>query len=52
MEAITWWKSGEIDKIIKYCLEDVKITKEVYEYALENGFLKYKDGNELKGHQT
>lgn len=48
LEAIAWWKSGEIDKIIKYCLEDVKITKEVYEYALKNSFLKYKDGNELK----
>lgn len=48
LEAITWWKSGEIDKIIKYCLEDVKITKEVYEYALKNSSLKYKDGNELK----
>ena len=48
LEAITWWKNGEIDKIIKYCLEDVKITKEVYEYALKNGSLKYKDGNELK----
>ena len=48
LEAITWWKNGEVDKIIKYCLEDVKITKEVYEYALKNGSLKYKDGNELK----
>lgn len=48
LEAIAWWKSGEIDKIVKYCLEDVKITKEVYEYALKNSSLKYKDGNELK----
>lgn len=48
LEAITWWKNGEIDKIIKYCLEDVKITKEVYEYALKNSLLKYRDGNELK----
>lgn len=48
LEAITWWKNGEIDKIIKYCLEDVKITKEIYDYALKNGSLRYKDGNELK----
>ena len=32
LEAITWGKNGEIDKIIKYCLEDVKITKEVWEF--------------------
>ena len=43
LEAIAWWKAGEIDKIIKYCLEDVKITKEVYEYAMKNKILKYPD---------
>lgn len=48
LEAITWWKKGEIDNIIKYCLEDVKITKEVYDYARTNGHLKYKDGTEIR----
>lgn len=48
LEAIEWWKKGEIDKIIKYCLEDVKITKELYEYALSNKKLKYKDDLEVK----
>jgi DEAD/DEAH box helicase domain-containing protein len=43
LEAVEWWKSGEIDKIIKYCIEDVKITKTLYDYALKNGKLKYKD---------
>src|SRR5690349_3800428 len=43
LEAITWWQNGEIDKIIKYCIEDVKITKELYEYALANNKLLYKD---------
>jgi hypothetical protein len=35
--------NGEIDKIIKYCIDDVKLTKDLYEYALKNGMLKYKD---------
>ncbi|HAP74084.1 TPA: helicase [Candidatus Campbellbacteria bacterium] len=43
LDAIKWWNSGEIEKIKKYCLDDVKITKEVYEYALKNKKLKYKD---------
>lgn len=43
LDAVEWWKKGEIDKIIKYCIEDVKITKELYEYALAHGKLKYKD---------
>ncbi|MES3031178.1 MAG: ribonuclease H-like domain-containing protein [Patescibacteria group bacterium] len=43
LDAIAWWQSGEIDKIIKYCIEDVKITKDLYDYALKNGKLLYKD---------
>jgi DEAD/DEAH box helicase domain-containing protein len=43
LQAITWWKQGEIEKIKQYCLDDVKITKKVYEYALKNNKLKYKD---------
>ena len=43
LEAVEWWKSGEIEKIIKYCIEDVKITKQLYDYALKNNILKYKD---------
>lgn len=47
LEAVEWWKSGEIDKIIKYCLEDVRITKEIHDYALKNGKLKYKEGESI-----
>jgi hypothetical protein len=48
LEAITWWKNGEIDKLKKYCIDDVKVTKEIYDYAMKNGHLKYKDGPILK----
>ncbi len=44
LEAITWWKNKEFDKLIKYCIDDVKVTKEVYDYAIKNNSLKYKDG--------
>lgn len=47
LEAIEWWKNGEIDKIIKYCIGDVEITKEVYEYAMKHGALKYKEGESI-----
>jgi len=43
LDAIVWWKNGEIDKIAKYCKQDVRVTKEVYEYALKHGALKVKD---------
>lgn len=44
LEAITWWKNKEFDKLIKYCIDDVKVTKEVYDYAIKNNSLKFKDG--------
>lgn len=43
IDAVTWWNSGEIDKIIKYCIDDVKITKELYDFAVKNGKLQYRD---------
>ncbi|HVT75009.1 MAG TPA: ribonuclease H-like domain-containing protein [Candidatus Paceibacterota bacterium] len=48
LEAVTWWKQGEIEKIIKYCKDDVKVTKDIYDYALRNNSLKYKDGLAVK----
>jgi DEAD/DEAH box helicase domain-containing protein len=48
LEAIAWWKKGEIDKIKEYCIEDVKITKELYDYAVKNGMLKYRDLGEIR----
>jgi RNase_H superfamily len=47
LDAVVWWKAGEIDKIIKYCIDDVKITKDVYDYALKNNKLVFKEGSEL-----
>src|SRR3989344_2378941 len=46
--AGNWWKKGEYQKVIDYCIEDVRITKDIYDYARKNGHLKYKDGTELK----
>jgi len=43
LEAQTWWKNGEIEKVRAYCLDDVRITRELYDYAKKNKSLKYKD---------
>lgn len=44
LQAVRWWREGEIKKIMKYCEQDVKVTKNVFEYALEHGHVKFKDG--------
>ncbi len=47
-DAGIWWKQGEKQKVIDYCTEDVRITKDIYEYALKNNSLKYLDGKDVK----
>ncbi len=39
LEAIQLWRRGEISKLKSYCLDDVRITKEVYEYGLTHSEL-------------
>lgn len=48
LEATVWWKHGEKEKVRDYCIEDVRITKQIYDYALAHGRLKYRDGKEIK----
>jgi DEAD/DEAH box helicase domain-containing protein len=43
LQAIEFFKKGEIDKLRDYCLQDVKVTKEVYEYGLTNKAIRYAD---------
>jgi len=47
LEAITWWRNGEIEKIRKYCIDDVRITKNVYDYARTHKKLKYAEGGSI-----
>lgn len=44
LQAVRWWKEGKIAEIKKYCEQDVKVTKKVFEYALAHGHVKFKDG--------
>ena len=39
LDALRWFKEGRFDLIAKYCLDDVKLTKEVYDYGREHGRL-------------
>ena len=39
LDALKWFKEGRFDLITKYCLDDVKLTKELYDYGKEHGRL-------------
>ncbi|MEK7148772.1 MAG: ribonuclease H-like domain-containing protein [Patescibacteria group bacterium] len=41
LQALEWFKEGKIAEIKKYCLEDVRLTKELFEYGQKNGKIFY-----------
>jgi len=51
-QAVEWWRAGDeksLDLLQKYCEMDVLVTKDVYDFGLENKKLRYMDKwNELR----
>ncbi len=48
LQAVKWWREGDIASIKKYCQQDVKVTKEIFEYALEHKKVLFKDGHKKR----
>ncbi len=39
--AVDFFRQGRMDELKKYCLDDVWLTRDLYEYGLENGEIKF-----------
>lgn len=39
MDAIDFWRNGELEKLKEYCLQDVKVTKGVFDLIRTQGYL-------------
>jgi len=48
LQALKFWKLGQMEELKKYCLDDVRITKELYDYVLKYNKLMFKDYFETK----
>jgi hypothetical protein len=44
LDALVYYRDGDWEKLERYCLEDVKLTKDLYEYALKHGHLYFEKG--------
>lgn len=40
LEAIKHFKEGRMEELKKYCLDDVRLTKELFDFGLHEGYLK------------
>ena len=45
MQALRWYKVGKMDEIKKYCLKDVELTKNLYEFGRKNGHVLFYSKN-------
>lgn len=43
LEALEYFEQGKLDELAKYCLDDVRITRDIYDYGRKHGHLKFKD---------
>ena len=42
LQALEWFKQGEMEKLTDYCRMDVELTRDLFLYGLDNGHLIYR----------
>ncbi|MDR3567553.1 MAG: DEAD/DEAH box helicase [Syntrophobacteraceae bacterium] len=50
LQAVDWFRQGKWDDLIKYCTEDVAITRDLFYHGVDKGYLVYanRDGSLLR----
>lgn len=41
IQAVEWWRAGELDKLSEYCKVDVDVTRRIYDFGCINGYIQY-----------
>jgi DEAD/DEAH box helicase domain-containing protein len=41
VQAVAWFRSGEMEKLAEYCRRDVEVTRDLFLYGVEHGHLVY-----------
>ncbi|MDP3970470.1 MAG: ribonuclease H-like domain-containing protein [bacterium] len=48
LDALRYYREGNFDALAKYCMDDVRITRDIYEYGMAHGFILYTSGGDLQ----
>jgi len=43
LQSLQWWKEGKTDLIEQYCRRDVEVTRDVFLFGRNNGYVLYPD---------
>ena len=50
LEALEWFRQGRIEDVKKYCLDDVRLTRDLYEYGKKQGHILFESFSDHKIH--
>lgn len=50
LEALEWFRQGRVEDVKKYCLDDVRLTRDLYEYGKKHGHVMFESYNDGKVH--
>lgn len=51
-DAIQLFRQGRLDELKRYCLEDVRLTKEIYEYGCQSKKVLFQSNKDWKVHEV
>lgn len=46
LDAIRFFREGDMEKLKSYCLADVRLTRDLFEYGKQNGCMLYRKNNQ------
>lgn len=42
-QALIWWKEGRLDEIIRYCRQDVLVTRDLFRFGRTHGYVLFRN---------
>ena len=51
-DALQLYKDGKMDELKKYCIDDVRITKDIYEYGLQHDKIYFVSNRDYQTHEV
>lgn len=48
LDAIRWFREGNFEALARYCIDDVRITRDVYDYGVRHGNIFFPSAGEKK----
>lgn len=48
LDAVRYFRAGDWERLERYCLQDVRVTRDLYEYGRRHGMLYYQNAGEAR----